>query len=237
MPKRIIAAVFLLFCAVFLYGQEDYENVFLSWIEGNSGSAPVLARLEELYRDAENISSLPDRLYRQARISLALGQLYYFEEKGEQSLPWLEKSRSLAEELIGRDSRADAWRIMSDAGSFLMIQKGVGYIISNSPKVQEQAEKALEIDGTNARAGLIIAQGLMNAPALFGGDKKKGISDMEALSRRSDLNGEDRFYILMALAEAYDKARKKDLARDTYRQIVELYPGNPLALKRLKDYS
>lgn len=227
--------LFFFLIPVVLSGQEDYEKVFLTWIKGEAASETVLYELEVLYNRSETISAPAERLYRQARISLILGQLNYFTERGDQSLVWLEKSRTLAERLTEMENRADDWRILSDAGSFLMIQKRLGYIIANSPKVQKQAEQALSLDSTNARASLIVAQGLMNAPPIFGGDKKKGVEEMEKLSRRNELSDEDRFYILMALAEAYGKVKNKDLEINTYQRILELYPGNELAVEKYKD--
>ena len=62
-----------------------------------------------------------------------------------------------------------------------MLQKGLPYIIQNSGKINDYALKSLEIDSMNSKAHIIVAAGLINAPPIFGGDIKKGISILKNL--------------------------------------------------------
>lgn len=215
---------------------EGYDAIFTGWIEGRSSSPMTINRLQDL---RDSISDLPEgseKYYWEARVSLALGQIFFYQEDENQSLEYLQQSKDFASKALGYSKNSENWRLLSEAGSFIMVQKGVGYIIANSSIVQEDAEEALRLDDRNARASLIIAQGLINAPAIFGGDKKKGMAMMDELADRPLLSTEDRFFILMAKAESLEEMRKKREAEETYKELRGLFPGNSIINQRLRKF-
>lgn len=213
--------------------RREYDKVMLAWIDGSRNDFQILSDLGNLESDIAAITDSAERQYWTARVNLAIGQIRFYREEEKLSLDALEKSREEARLAAEGGAGADAWRIQADAGSFIMIQKGVGYIIANSGKVQDQAEKALEMDNSNVRASLIVAQGLINAPAIFGGNKRKGFAEMEALTRKPGLDPEDRFFILMGMGEIYENEKEEDKALAFYRKILDDYPENRLVAKKL----
>lgn len=233
MTTILLAGLLNLKAVTFDEISERYSSLLMDWIEG---VLPPGETIEEMDRLQNELSKLPDgaeKLYWDARILLAQGQVMFYQGEERQSIDYLESAQEKASDALDMDKSSDTWRVLSEAGSFIMVQKGVGYIIANSSKVQEQAEEALLLDGDNARATLIISQGLINAPKFFGGDEKKGMAMMEELVNRGDLNREDKFFILLAKAETLEEQRKKREAETVYRQILRLFPGNPVVQERL----
>jgi hypothetical protein len=215
--------------------EREYLHLMERWIRGEENDTLILNGFSNLENKLDNLVPSNNRFYWKSRVLLITGQIHFYEGREDDSLETLEKSREWAFRSIESGGGSDSWRILSEAGSYIMIQKGVGYIIANSADIQEQAERSLELDGANARAGLIVAQGLVNAPALFGGNKKKGIADLEALNRRSGLSMEDRFFLSLALAENYENVRKKEEARSIYTRLAGQYPGNSIVREKLSD--
>lgn len=211
----------------------EYKKIMELWISGEKSYRLVLDALADLEKRLDRLTANSTEFYWKARTLLAAGQISYYHDRKEGSIEILEKSRGFAVRAIDSGAGSDAWRILSEAGSYIMIQKGVGYIIANSADIQEQAERCLEMDRGNVRAGLIVAQGLVNAPALFGGNKKKGISDLEELNRRFGLSVEDQFFLALALGENYENVRKKDEAGYVYQNLADRYPGNTIIQEKL----
>ncbi|MBN2657377.1 MAG: hypothetical protein JXR86_09975 [Spirochaetales bacterium] len=222
-----------LFAMTALEARRKYDGIMSSWIEGRRNDLQALAEFGNLERELDSLGDSVQKTYWIARVSLAVGQIRYYRDEEELSLDALEKSRDLAGEAAAGGAGAGAWRIQSEAGSLIMIQKGVGYIITHSGRVQEQAEKALSLDSGNVRAALIVAQGLINAPALFGGNRRKGLADLEALSLRTGLSPEERFFVLMALGEIFARDKEGEKALGYFRKILESYPQNSLAKMRI----
>lgn len=208
--------------------EKDYERIMHSWIFGEKGHTEILEELDDLIMVLDSMEIEKEKYYWQARSHLLYGQVLYYAKKNDDSIEALELSMERASEAVQAGAGSDAWRVKAEAGSYLMIQKGVRYIISHSGKVLDDAEQALSLDESNARASLIVGQGLVNAPPLFGGDKEKGFSRIEQLSQRSGLSEEDRFFILLALAELYKGEDEIEKAENTYRIMEEFFPGNTL---------
>jgi len=214
-----------------------YNEIMLSWIEGEKNDFQTFSRFRDLESELENLADPVMEHYWLARVNLAVGQIRFYREEEVLSLTALEKSRDLARRAAEGGVGADALRIQSDAGSFIMVQKGVGYIIANSGEVRDLAEESLSLDEGNVRAALIVAQGLINAPAIFGGNKRKGMTDLLALSRRPGLSPEDYFFLLMGLAEVYEGEKETDEALEIYKRLLLRYPENPLVKNRIDSLS
>lgn len=214
---------------------ENYHNLYSKWMNGDLDSPGLLEAMNDLERQLTSEPENWETLYWRSRAALVRGQVYLEEKNEELSLIDLFKSQELSMESINMRNNSDSWRLMADAGSAIMLQKGLGYIIKNSSKVQEYAETALELDPMNARASLVIAQYLTNAPAIAGGNKKEGIELLRELSQRNNLNKEDSYYIYLSLSESLQKKREKNEAISSCRKALESYPGSVKALNLLKD--
>lgn len=214
---------------------EKYDRTYGYWISGDWGSARTINGFQSLETMLDELGNDGDVLYWKARISLAIGTLYFEDNRKRESISALENSRDYALEVLEGEESSDAWRVLSDAGSFIMLQKGLGYIIANSSRIREEADKALVLNPDNARASLIVAQGLVNAPPIFGGDEEKGLQLLEALAEREDLGEEDRYFIIMALGDAYETAGKEDKAKETFQRVLRAHPGNRWAQTRVQS--
>jgi len=213
--------------------ESRYDEIMLSWIRGEKNDLQTFSRFRSLESELDNLADPLMKSYWLARVNLAVGQIRFYREEEKLSLAALEKSRELARRAAEGGIGADALRIQSDAGSFIMVQKGVGYIIANSGEVRDLAAESLALDEGNVRAALIVAQGLINAPAIFGGNKRKGMADLAALGRRPDLSPEDTFFLLMGLGEVYEGEKEIEEALETYNRLLSRYPENSLVKNRI----
>jgi len=232
--NKILQIIFILTLCLpmFLYAenleefQQDLQFSMESWLTNDISSNDMFSRLNELEVNLEQKSSDWESVYWKSRLSLIKGQILYEQGKKRASIRELQKCLSLAEESNQENERSDTWRTMSEANSLLMIQKGILYIIANFSLPQDQANRALELDPDNARASLVTAQFLSNAPAIAGGNLEEGLALLKRLYERDDLSGEDRFAVLQSLSEIYiDNDRMRD-ARIYCRLALNLYPGN-----------
>jgi tetratricopeptide (TPR) repeat protein len=134
-----------------------------------------------------------------------------------------------------------SYLLEAEARAELMLFKGVAVIIKNGPLVQELAEKTLEIDPLNPEALVIYAQGRINAPRLFGGNKKEGIRVLEDLwLRRPGGRGEPEmtvpqaYRVAVSLGETMVESDSE--AADRYfRSALILAPGSPRAREGLES--
>ncbi len=202
-----------------------------NWLDNNISHNEFVKQINET--EIHNDNNSDEHYYQKALLDLYKGQAYFFEEDSAKSVKSLESAISNAEKAISISEKSDYWRVIADSQSFIMLQKGMSYIIKNSKFVSKNAEKALIIDKNNSKASLIFAQGLVNAPALFGGDIKRGIKILEGLSKLNNKSKEERFNVLRSLSMAYDKKKKKGLAIETAIEALKIYPNNIEAKKSL----
>ena len=204
---------------------EGYHGLVDSWINGEIESEALMDEIGILEDTLARAGSTWDNLYWLARIALIRGQIHYERGDKEASLLELDKSHVLIRESISVQDHSDSWRIMSEASSLIMVQKGFAFIILNFSKSRKQAERSLELDPRNARAHLIIAQFLTNAPRIAGGNLKKGIAVLRDQASRNDLISEDEFLLLLTLSEALQKSKQTDEAASARQEALGIFPG------------
>jgi len=205
---------------------EKYDFIIEKWINSERSDEISLSKLEQLKIELELFDDINDKYLWLSKSALVKGMILFFREDKKNSISELKTAQDFAQKSLELSNSSEAWRLLSDAGSFIMLQKSTGYIIANSGKVKEQAEKSIELNRRNARASLIVAQGLLNAPKIFGGDKEKGIRLIEDLIKREDLSYEDRYFIMSALSDAYVALDRDDDAVRNYRMMLSIYPGS-----------
>lgn len=187
------------------------------------------------YETGLDIEDSYDYYHTKSIINLYKGQAYYEKKDSNSSIFELEKSLNSAKNAIKIKETSDSWSVMAYAGSLIMIQKGITYIISNSGKVNDDAKKSLSLDKNNIRGAIVFAQGLINAPLIFGGNKKEGIRVLENLLKKREINKEFSYTIYMILAELYQKQNKINKALKNCRYAVLIYPDNINALKLINE--
>lgn len=213
----------LLIVATFSIYASDLEQDINSWLNAEMSNNEFIIQLEnrENSLDVEQDSQM---FYMKSILNLYKGEAYYFLDDKKSSIQFLEVSILNAEKAIKLEERSDYYRVLSESGSYLMLQKGIRYIIKNSKEVQSYSEKALELDSTNIKAEMIIANGLINAPKIFGGDLNKGVEILERLTNVSTITKEEKFNAFLALARV-TKSESYAL------KALAIYPNN----KRAKD--
>jgi len=204
---------------------EQFHELVDSWLNNEIDSANLKINIGHLEAKLLSEKESWENLYWLARISLIRGQIYYENDEEDLSVAELERSQELMGKSIAIHEHSDSWRIMSEASSLIMIQKGFGYIILNVSRSQDQAEASLKLDPNNARASLIIAQFLTNAPFIAGGSVKKGIVLLEELSLRDHMIDEDEFFIWLTLSEALTKRKRHNEAEAAHQKAFSIYPN------------
>lgn len=204
----------------------EFNKTVYSWLNEDTGPAETLNKIDLLELEIDKEEMNLQTYYWKSKISLIRGQVYYALEMDRESENQMESSISMAEKSMNYGEYSDGWRLQADAGSYLMLFKGVGYIIANLEKIQANAKRALELDPGNVRASLIIAQRLIKAPALFGGNKKNGLLILENINEREDISKEDRYYIMLALSEVYKSSKREQDALKIYHSLLAIYPGS-----------
>lgn len=202
-----------------------------SWLDYDISNKEFVKQIRNMEINNDKNSDI--HYYQKALLDLYRGQAYFYEKESDKSVKLLEKAIVNAEKAISIDEKSDYWRVIADCQSFIMLQKGMSYIIKNSKFVSQNAEKALKIDIKNSKASLILAQGLVNAPSLFGGDIKRGIRILEDLSNLNGTSREEKFNILRSLSMAYEKKKEIEKAIKVSRDALNIYPGNGAAKEYL----
>lgn len=236
--KKTITTLFLLamslstLCASDLLSHIDtaiYDDLAL-WMNSDIRNRELLDKMKVYETALSEVESSWWSLSRQSQIALVQGQMFYELGEKKESLIQLEKSLELARESNGLRERSDNWRIMSEASSLIMLQKGMIYIMANFSVAQDQANKALELDASNIRASLVIAQFLCSAPPIAGGDLTEGLAIMDSLLHRNDLSELNRFAILRSMSEIYIKEKRWSDAEKYCTKALAIYPGNRVCL-------
>lgn len=203
---------------IFSLFSSDFEDKIDLWMNGEITPSQFLSELDSIERDVDTKGD-PDINYQNSILNLYRGAVYYNIEDKKNSIIYLEEAMTLAQKDVTFRNTPDAYRILSEAGSYLMIQKGFRYIIKNSKEINEYAETALKFDPQNSKAEAIIANGLINAPKIFGGDLDRGVTIIERLLVNKDITNEQRYNMLISLAKALEK-------KDYALEAEKIYPNN-----------
>lgn len=112
---------------------------------------------------------------------------------------------------------------------WMLLQK-TSVLIRTGREIQDMTDLALEKDDSNFTARLISAQGLINAPPLFGGDPEKA-AELLLSSENLAADDTDRFYLYLTLADARRKIKEWDDASRWCTLALSIYPDNRKALE------
>ena len=112
---------------------------------------------------------------------------------------------------------------------WMLLQK-TSVLIRTGGEIQEMTDLALEGNPDDFTARLLSAQGLINAPALFGGNPVEAARLL--ISSESLIRDEyDRFDLYLTLANARRKKKAWDEASGWCTKALSLFPENRDALK------
>lgn len=229
--KILIITSILLIPAPFITAESyienaNYYNIQLESFLNNTTASPIIAEnLNTLSSETSEASDFKN-LYLHSKIMLLRGIIIAQTGNVNESVLTLLTAQSAAEKALELKTDADCYRILGEAGSAIMLQKGVPYIITHGGKVEKYIDKAIELDPQNIRAGVLKAQSLINKPFIFGGNVKKGINLLSELEATGSSIKADRFFVLYNLSIGLQKHKKYNEAIKTCIEALTLYPDN-----------
>ena len=173
--------------------------------------------------------------YKISLIELSKGKVYLSINNKKLALMHLENATNYAKKANLNNETSENYRVISESGTYIMLLKGVYYIIKNSKEINDYALKAIEMDSNNLRAKIIVAAGLINAPKIFGGDIYKGISILESLSTEKS-EKEVQFNRVIVLVNGYITLKDEPKAKEYLIQALKIYPNNKEANELLLTF-
>lgn len=192
----------------------------------SSGSAEARSLAEQARESFRGISDPADSAYWQARALYVAGVAERGLDAPKAAQARFEESRKLAESSLAARESSDAWRLIADNVSQLMLVNGILYTITTGRTIRIDAEKALALQPGNPKAQLTLALWFLNAPGFAGGSVPKALESLGRLRLRADLEDEDRFAVRVWLAMASSKLRDTAAARRYLAEAAEVYPEN-----------
>ena len=147
---------------------------------------------------------------------------------------WFARMEDICREAQELKNSADGYAWIAQARSKLMLVRGIGYVIRNSPTLERLANQALDIDPGNITALLVLARGKLNAPKIFGGDTELAISLLTKVLVAPNLERRENFLAHLNLAKAHKKRKNLGLAKAHVSQALEIFPRNAGAIALLR---
>jgi len=236
--KRIMTTAVVLISSFSLYALSP------PWLEGFRDAVfsqnVTVDEAERLFLEADrqarenlNGSALYAAL---SRCEYFLGRVYQDHSRKDEAGIHFEKGLKLAEESLARGDGADLSvraesheMIASHIGHLCMI-KPTAWVMANGLKVEENAKKALRLDGRNARALYMLSSRWVFGPGILG-DPKRGIAEMQAiLNGQVDMEKDSYYNVYVALGYAHMRLDRYQEALSWVQKSLALYPTNKFAL-------
>lgn len=239
MNKYLPAAVMLLI-PFFVLGALDNSETFITGINdareiyySGSASADDVFRLDTLIDTLETSfqgSSDIEYYKRSSEIALYKGLLLVDLDEEDRASDVLAQGIELCEAQYERDG--DLFFLVQGAllkSHWMLLQKTT-VLIRTGGEIQDMTDLALERNPDDFTARLLSAQGLINAPPLFGGNPEEATRLL--ISSESLIRDEyDKFDLYLTLADSRRKKKAWDDADGWCQKALSLFPGNTKALE------
>jgi tetratricopeptide (TPR) repeat protein len=232
--------------------------------EGGALPQALAANMDSL-RDAMYMSAAPETVESEAarlaaalraaslpepERALALARAEYYAarswkevDKKAKAIPHYEEAIVQARAALAAGETAARIIALMKPLSELCLLKDMAFLVANGPKVGQYAKRALALEPGYPAALIAIAASKAYPPAIFGGNPKEGLAEMEALLARQSgavpgdgarLAKDELFDLRMCAGTACEKLGRKTEAAAWFRQALELYPGNAYAREQLR---
>jgi tetratricopeptide (TPR) repeat protein len=228
MPKKILPFFILLFPAA-LHAHVFPES-FCLFRETVYAQNTALLEVVRLYTQAkEDIEGTLTgaKLYESlSRCEYLMGLSFQMEGKNAQAAAFYEQGIAFAEESLARQPTSEGYRLLGTNISLLCGARP-SYALANFGRIEENANKAISLDGQNLTAYYLIAAKYVAAPWPFG-NVRKGITLLEEIAAQNtaSMEKEDRFNLYMMLELACLKLKRNEEARVWHEMAASLYPTN-----------
>jgi len=191
-----------------------------------------LAEIGRLYaaakQEIENTFTGVDKYLALSRCEYLMGISFRVEGRNNESAAFFEQGIVWAEESITIRPTSEGYRLLGVNISFLCeVRPSFG--LRNIGRIEENANKALELDPSNLMAQYLIASKYIIAPWPYG-NVRRGAALLEEITRQNylSMDREDLFSLYLMLEAACLKQKKNQEAQVWRDRAAAIYPGNNL---------
>jgi len=182
----------------------------------------------EISAKAKNSLSGAEQYIMLSRCEYMMGRAYAYEEKKEEARIHYDEGINYAERALKLRESAEAWVMLAENISQSCIVRPASYAMANGLKIERYSKNALEIDGKNAAAQLLIAVRWVYAPTPFH-NYNRGIQMLSDLRNNSVMEKDDEFNAYLATGYGYMQQKNSTQARLWLLRALEIYPTNKYA--------
>lgn len=208
-------------------GEDEYRNKFYqAYISGEMKQWPDWIRQMEM---TYNHRKEPGLLYDIVVAHYGYVAFLIGVDKEDVAAEYIEKGEEHLEQLKDHAQYKTYYEAMK--GAFLAFKIGIkrSRAVFLGPRSMEHINRSVELDSTNPLAWVEKGNAEYHMPRIFGGSYDKAAQYYEEAihyfeKQNNDQNSWQYLNALAWLARAYDKARKKEKAAETYRKILALEP-------------
>lgn len=187
----------------------------------------VLQNAQTLLEHLSDEINETERLYWQARLEFELGNWYHGAAWGDpaqaqEALPYYLTAEQTAQKLAER-AISDGYRLLGEAQMRIISLKGWLQALTLAGTAKSNLERALELDPQNAEAHLALGVYYLYAPALFGGNLQRAVSEFH---KSETLTSDEtvQFLSYRWRGVAYAKLGKVATAREMFQKALAIYP-------------
>jgi tetratricopeptide (TPR) repeat protein len=170
-----------------------------------------------------------ERLYWQARLDFELGNWYHGAAWGDpaqsqEALPYYLTAEQIAHKLTERaPNLSGGYRLLGESQMRIISLKGWLQALTLAGTAKSNLERALELDPQNAEAHLALGVYYLYAPALFGGNLERAMSEFQ---KSATLTSDETVQFLSYRWQgvAYAKLGKIAEAKEAFQKALAIYP-------------
>jgi tetratricopeptide (TPR) repeat protein len=229
MRKKVSMFFILLFHAA-LFQANAFPKSFCTFREAVYTQNTYLLELMRLYtqakEDIERAFTGTDLYTSLSRCEYLMGLSFQVEGKKNEAAAFYEQGIAWAENSLARQPTSEGCRLL---GTNISLLCGVrrSYALSNFSGIEENANKAIDMDPQNLTAYYLIAAKYVVAPWPFG-NVRKGASLLVEITNRNiwDMEREDLFNLYLMLELASIKLKRNGEAQMWHEKAAALYPTN-----------
>jgi tetratricopeptide (TPR) repeat protein len=244
MNKKVMLLCFfiLFFQGVFLYARNSQTlplsfYVFRDAVYMQNTSAVQIVRLYTAAREEiEQTLDGANRYIALSRCAYLAGVTFQAEGRKNEAAAYYDQGIAWAEDSIALRPTAEGYQYLAANIALSCWVRPLSYALANIGKIEDNAEKALDLDPQNLAARYIIAAKYIQAPWPVG-NMRKGASFIREIIQQ-DMNSmekEDMVNIYLAMAVVCQHERQTDEEKIWQGKALALYPTNRFRETLLKQ--
>jgi len=220
----------LLFSHIQLYAEQLPDSFYLfrdAVYAQNTGTVQIMRLYTAARQDIEKIYSSADLFRAFSRCAYLVGVSFQTEGKKNEAAAFYEQGIAWAEDSIALCPTSEGYQYLAANIALSCWVKPLSYALANIDRIEENAQKALDLDSQNLAVRYVIAAKYIQAPWPVG-NLKKGANLLEEITKKNidSLEKEDIFNIYLGMAVVCQKEKKNEEAGIWYNKALALYPTN-----------